>query len=346
MPIKLSPRILLRPDALPSRVVGRGALPSRVSVGRDEGGVIIQGEDNKDVNPFFCDQEEWSSVLEQFGFDRRWAIPENEGDPRFTCFLQEPPNMLRPEWLEEFLSYGRKMRAEFKIRKSWKKQQSIIKFLVLRFFDRSKARQTEVSLFRASIVLGLFLICHPRSKSMTNMVLHLARSCPPPARSTTLDPKPVRVSRPATKADLRKIIKNQETLHLMSLKVSMELRNLTHNRKRTRTNPVSNEPDQEADDVFEIVHLSDDSASASEVEDDVEDEVEDQVEYEGGEELEAGDEDELHYEDHDEARDQDDDDDEAGDRDDDDDEDESHSEDEEYGRGRKRQRLQPSSGSL
>ncbi|KAF9081322.1 hypothetical protein BGX27_004971 [Mortierella sp. AM989] len=164
------------------------------------------------------------------------------------------------------------------------------------------------------------------------MVLHLARSCSSPARSATSDPKPVKVSRPATKVDLRKIIKNQETLHLMSLKISLELRNLTQNRKRTRTDPVSNEPDQKADDVFEIVHLSGDSASASEVEDDVEDEVEDQLEYEGGEELEAGDEDEVHYEDHDEARDQDEDDDEAGDRDGDDGGDESHSADEEYGR--------------
>jgi hypothetical protein len=324
MPIKLSSRILLTSDVL----------PSRVSV-HDDGGVIIQGEDNKAVNPFVCDQQDWNSVLKDFGTETRWALPEAEGDLRFVCFNRGPPNIRRPEWLLKFLEYGRKLRSDFKSKGHWKRQQALLKLLVSRFFHQSKAPKTERSLFRACIVLGLFLICDSKDGSMTNMVLHLARSCSPPARSTTLDPKPVRVSRPGTKDDLRKVIQNQETLHLMLLKISMELGTLTQNRKRTRTNHVSKEPDQEADDVFEIAHLSDDSASASEVEDDVEDVVEDQMEYEGGEELEAGDEDEVQYEDHDEVR----------DRDDDDDE-ESHSEDEEYGRGRKRQRPQPSSGSL
>ncbi|KAG0295903.1 hypothetical protein BGZ97_004686 [Linnemannia gamsii] len=106
----------------------------------------------------------------------------------------------------------------------------------------------------------------------------------------------------------------------MSVNLASEIAKLAQNRKGTRTNRIV---DQEPDKVFEFVHLSDDSASASEAEDDVEDEVEDQVEYEGGEGL---------------------DDDEAGDEDQDDDDDED--EVEEYRRGSKSQRLEPSSSSL
>jgi hypothetical protein len=310
MPIKLSARILLRSDALPYLVGGR-----------DEGGVIVEGENNEKINPFLSNAED--TVLMRLASNRQWTIPENEGDERFTCFLQEPPNMLRPGWFADFMDHARKMRSHFKVKGEkgygWKTQQSIIKHLVLRFFNDSKALKTKVSLFRASIVLALFLICHSKSKSMTNMVLHLARSCsfPPPARRTAVDPKPVRLSRPSTKHDVRKVIKNQETLYVMLINLESEIAKLTQNRKGTRTNPIG---DQEPDKVFEMVHLSDDSsedsASASEVEDDVDDEVEDQVE------------DEVEYGDHDES----------GNQDDDDDEDESQSEDEENGR-RKRRRL-------
>jgi len=132
------------------------------------------------------------------------------------------------------------------------------------------------------------------------------------------------MSRTATKEDVRKIIKNQETLYLMSLKNSMEIAKLTQSRIRARTNPGSKEPGQEAEEVFEIVLLSDDSASVSEVEY----EVEDQTEYEGGEELEDDEDDEVQYEG----------DDEHGDQDKDDDEDEGQGGQDEYGRGRKRQR--------
>jgi hypothetical protein len=258
MPIKLSSRVLLTSDA--------DAVPPLVSVD-DEDGVIIEGENNKDVNPFLRD-EEWISVLDTFGTARAWAMPE-EGDVRFSCFAREPSSMRRPEWLKAFMSYGRKLRFDFKIRASWRKQQSLLKLIVSRFFVESKAQQTRRSVFRACIVLGLFLICdNSKDGTMTNMVLHLARSCSPPARRATLDPKPVRVSRPATKSDLRKIIKNQETLFLMWHKNTSEIAKLAQNRKGTRTNPIS---DQEAEEVFEIVHLSDDSEAASDSEDDVED---------------------------------------------------------------------------
>jgi hypothetical protein len=169
MPIKLSPRILLTKDAQPSNLLVD-----------DQGGVIIEGEDDEDVNPFVCDQREWMSVLEGFGTGERWALPGDDGDERFTYFVREPPNMLRPKWLSEFLSYGRNLRSVFKSKGNWRKQQSLLKLIVMRFFDRSKAQQTKRSLFRASIVLGLFLICDRKSTSMTNMVLHLARSCPFP----------------------------------------------------------------------------------------------------------------------------------------------------------------------
>lgn len=231
-----------------------------------------------------------------------------------------PPNMRRPEWLEDLLSYGRKQRSAFKNKRTWHKRQSLLKLLVSRFFVQSNAQQTKQSLFRACIVLGLFLMCNRKAHSMTSMVLHLLVSCSPTARRTTLKHKPVRVSRPSTKADLRKIIQNQETLYVMSVNLASEIAKLAQNRKGTRTNRIV---DQEPDKVFEFVHLSDDSASASEAEDDVEDEVEDQVEYEGGEGL---------------------DDDEAGDEDQDDDDDED--EVEEYRRGSKSQRLEPSSSSL
>jgi hypothetical protein len=338
MPIKLSPIILLDSDALPSRVGGR-----------DGCGVIIEGENDKKVNPFFCEPELWDLELEEFGLVGRWKIPENERDERFTPFLHQP-NIPRPELLTDFLSYGRSLRNQFKKKANWRKRQAIIKFIVWQFFERSKARKTKVTVFRASIVLGLFLICHRKSKSMTNMLLHLAHSCVPPAplarpaRMTTPDP----MSRPCTMGDLHKalsvVIENQGTLLTMLLNV-IEITKPSQSRKRTRASAGSYEPDQDKEKKFGILHLSDVFASArkvmdeveDEVEDGVEDEVEDEIEDEGGEELEAY-EDEVHNEEHDEAGDQDDDDDEAGDQVDDDDEDEGHSEDEEYSRGGKRQR--------
>src|SRR5690349_10592986 len=135
MAITLSSRILLTSKAQ----------ASRVSV-HDEGGVIIQGENNKDVNPFICDQAEWASVLMDFGTDTQWALPKDEGDLRFVCFIREPPNMLRPEWLTKFLEYGRKLRSDFKSKGTWRKQQALLKLLVSRFFDYSKAPKTERSL--------------------------------------------------------------------------------------------------------------------------------------------------------------------------------------------------------
>lgn len=289
MPIVLSSSILK----------SRFAVPAAVSED-DEGGVIIQGEENPLINPFISDKIPWKTVLKYFGDQDRWELPRDELDRRYSCFMLEPPNMARPRWFRGFMDYAAKKRYEFKnpqIGSDWKHSQSLLKLLVIRFFELSKSPLTNRSLFRASIVLGLVLIAH-RDSSKTSMVLHLARSVMPPQEvPPNLHPNPSRVSRrasgpirlshpdtksrPATKNDLRKIIKNQETLHVMLQHV---LDSLPQGRKRTRANPASNEADHQADKVFEILHLSDDSDAASEVEDDVEDEEEEDEHYEVAEE--------------------------------------------------------------
>lgn len=330
-------------------------MPAAVSE-HDEGGVIIQGEENHLINPFISGDIPWKTVLKNFGTgdQDRWELPRDDLDRRYSCFKLEPPNMARPRWLPGFMNYAAKKRYEFKhpqIRSDWKHSQSLLKLLVIRFFELSKSPPTSRSLFRASIVLGLVLIAH-RDSSKTSMVLHLARSVMPPQEAPpTLHPNPSRVSRratgpirlshpatksrPATKSDARKIVKNQESLCTMLIHISEEIARLTQNRKGTRTNPIGDEKKIVGPG---IVQLSDNSESefTSESEDGVEDEVEDQVEHEGGEGLHDDEEDEVQHGDHDES----------GHQDDDDDEEEGHSEDEEYSRGRKRQRLQPSSSSL
>lgn len=354
MPIVLSSSILKSRFAVPA------AVPED-----DEGGVIIQGEENPQINPFISDKSPWKTVLKYFGDRDQWELPRDELDRRYSCFMLEPPNMTRPRWFRGFMDYAAKKRYEFKnpqIGSDWKHSQSLLKLLVIRFFELSKSPLTNRSLFRASIVLGLVLIAH-RDSSKTSMVLHLARSVmppePPEEAPRTLHPNPSRASRrasapiglshpatksgaatksrPATKRDARKIVKNLESVYTMMVHISEEIARLNQNRKGTRANPIGDEKKIVGPGIEQ---LSDNSESefTSESEDGVEDEVEDQVEHEGGEGLHDDEEDEVQHGDHDESGHQDDDEEEE--------EEEGHSEDEEYSRGRKRQRLQPSSSSL
>lgn len=281
MSIELSPSILLRIDAVP------------YSMSNDEGGVRVNGENDQQINPYIFKLKEWKRILEQhFTSNKPWMMPREDGkaDPRFKCFVSPPPGMPRPEWLSSYMEHARKTRATFngKHDMPWNVRQSMLMSLVKHFFERSGAKCTSVSLFRASIVLGLFLICPRNDKKggeMTNMVLHLARSCPGSAPIATAKPKPLPsaggVSHLATKSDirrirndimrlrrdLRKIVTNQETNFLISLNQSEQIARITQSRKGTRSSGGT-EPDQEPNEQYQILQLSDDPASSSDIESD------------------------------------------------------------------------------
>jgi hypothetical protein len=302
MTIEISKRILTSRHAAPA------------SVPNDDGGVVVFGEDDANVNPFIdLEADEWNSAIDDFSDEKEWLHILNDADARFKCFLTPPRNMSRPTWLEEFMLSGRQKRNEMKKKSNWRKGQQLLKFFVSRFFELSNAPHTPQVVFRACVVLGFYLISHPKSKSMTNLVLHLVRtSCPPtmstepvgssrrmessrsarvsrplrPSRLARLSGARSQRSRPATRADTRKVIKNQETLYLMLITIHEQ------QLKGSRTTRGGKEQTTEFPEIQHISETDDSSSEEDEgqIESDIEEESEQDDENEVQESEEAHDE--------------------------------------------------------